>query len=181
MAVSDDADAEMEVPVDAYLSEAFTALDLIPLDAATTGSLGDYAQRLDLVRRVIEVATVLRNHLELAVIEAMPTKHETAGGLRIVREPQPRSTWKDNGSSAQMRNDIEREVATKLAMDYATGDVDPERRNLIMHAIHELWDVLPAPSMMKASSRRFGLRIGDYRNFTTGYSIKLLPEEEPNA
>lgn len=170
------------IPVDAFLSEAVTALELVPLNEATTGDLAEYAQRLDMTRRIIEFATHLRNHLEVAIAEAMPTNVERAGGLRITRERATRSNWVDSTASERMRADIEHLVATKLALNPATGDVDPQRRNIISYAIHELWDVLPAPSAMKAGARRFGLSITDYRNFTEGYTIKIGPDEEtPNA
>jgi len=175
-------DAPPEINVDAYLSEAFTALDMTPLDDATRGTIAEYGQRLDMCRRIIAAASALRNHLEVALAEAMPENHMVEGGLRITRERANRSYWKDADSSERMRDDIEREVATKLSMDYATGEVDEMRRNLISHAIHELWDVLPAPSTLKAGARKYGIRVSDYREFTPGYSIRISPiEEEPNA
>jgi hypothetical protein len=164
--------------VDAFLSEAYTALDMIPLDGATTGTIAEYAQRLDLLRRIIHDATMLRNHLEVALAEAMPESRMTEGGLRISRERASRSNWKDAHAGERMREDIEHKVATVLATDVATGEINLERRNLISYALHELWDVLPAPSSLKAGARRYDLRVSDYRDFTPGYNIRITPVEE---
>jgi len=174
-------DDQLSDIVDAYLSEAFTALDIIELDHATEGTVGEYAQRLDLCLRIIRAATELRNALELALAEAMPESRMIEGGLRITRERAARSYWKDPDSSERMRAAIEASVSQRLALDVGTGEVDPVRRNLISYAIHELWEVLPAPSALKAGAKKYGLRISDYREFQDGFTIRLSPAEEPDA
>jgi hypothetical protein len=177
--VSDD--PTVDVNVDAYLSEAITVLDVAGRGEFDVGSIGEYAQRLDMLRRIIQQATAMRNTLELTLAEAMPESRMSEGGLRIVRERASRSYWKDASASERMKEDIEHQVATKLATDVATGEVDQMRRNVISHAIHELWAVLPAPSTLKAGARRFDLTLSDYRDYAPGFNIRISPiEEEPN-
>jgi hypothetical protein len=176
--VSDD---QPDVNVDAYLSEAITVLDVVAGGEYDVGTVGEYAQRLDMLRLVISKATDLRNALEVVLAEAMPESRMTEGGLRISRERSTRSYWKDAHAGERMREDIEHKVATTLATDVATGDINLERRNIISHALHELWDVLPAPSSLKAGARRYDLRVSDYREFTPGYNIRITPVEEVDA
>lgn len=169
-----DDDQFLDENVDAFLSEAVTSLELVPLNSATTGTIGEYAQRLDMCRRILQSATLIRNALEVAIAEAMPENTMVEGGLRIVRERANRSAWKDAHASERMRTDIEHLVASRLALDVGTGEVDAERRNIISHAIHELLtDVLPAPSTMKAGARKYGLRLADYRDYSPGFTIRL--------
>lgn len=164
--------------VDAFLSEAYSALDIIESDHATTGTIGEYAQRLDMLRRIIALATELRNAIELAIAEAMPENRMVEGGLRISRERSSRSYWRDADSSERMREAIEQQVATTLALDVGTGEIDPVRKNLISYAIHQLWDVLPAPSTLKAGARKYGINLRDFREFQPGFTIRITPVEE---
>lgn len=174
-------DQPVDVNVEAYLSEAITVLDVVTRATYDEGTVADYAIRLDMLRRVIATATTLRNTIEVVLAEAMPESRMTEGGLRISRERATRSYWKDGHASERLREDIEHKVATTLATDVATGDIDLERRNLISYAIHELWDLLPAPSTLKAAARRYDLRLSDYREFAPGFNIRITPVEEPDA
>ena len=159
------------------LSEMFTALEAMTLDSLTEGTLADLGMRYDLILRIQGILRTQKEAVETALIEAMPENTVTTGGVRIHRERAARSAWKPDGS-ARMRADIEHLVATKLATDVMTGEVDQMRRNMISFAIHELWEVLPAPSAMKAGAKKYGLRIGEYREFTDGWNLSVVPLEE---
>ncbi|MCJ7725661.1 MAG: hypothetical protein MUP76_04650, partial [Acidimicrobiia bacterium] len=134
------------------LGEMFTALEGMSLDSLTEGTLADLGMRYDVILRLQAMLRTQKDALETALIEAMPEDTVITGGVRIIRERAARSAWKDSGS-ARMREDIEQQVATKLSTDVMTGEVDPMRRNLIANAIHQLWEVLPAPSSMKAGAK----------------------------
>lgn len=163
---------------DYALGESHTAVYEMDMGLLTDGTLADLGRRLDLVLRIAAQMKEARDALETALIEMMPEDTLTMDGIRVVRERAARSAWKPGGS-ARMREDITHTVATKLATEVMTGEVDPMRRNLISNAIAELFDkVLPAPSAMKAGAKTYGLRISEYRDFTDGYNISVVPLEE---
>ena len=164
---------------DETVGDAYVNLDSLDLGELTEGTLDDLGRRYDLMLQIIAMATEARNHLEQALVEAMPENTLVTPTMTFKREKAKRWAWKEATSGAAMRSDIEHAVATKLSTDIATGDIDHERRNIISHAIHELWQVLPAPSSMKMTgASNFGLSIFDYRDLSQPDVIKVIPREE---
>jgi len=166
---------------DESIGDVFTRLDTMTLDSdLTEGTLQELGHRYDMALRIIALAQQVRNHLEVALVDAMPEDTMIMGDITVKREKANRWSWKDGSSGERMREDIEQMVATKLATDVMTGEVDPMRRNMVKHAIHELWALLPAPSSMKVEgARRFDLDIFDYRSLSQPNVIKVTPREEP--
>lgn len=149
------------------------------LDLITEGTFVELVERHTQLTRVKEAVRTMMNGLEQSMIDSMPEDTMIASGFVVKREEVPRTSWKSKDSSAAMRADIGHQVATKLSTDVMTGDVDVMRRNLIENAINEVWEVVPAPSTMKAEGRRrFGLKVSDYRDTTTGYKVTVSTAPE---
>jgi len=168
--------------VDEIIGDVFTRVDTMPMGDLTEGTLQDLGRRYDLALRTIAKAQEIRDALEVALVEAMPEDTLTMGDITVRREKAKRWSWKDAHSGERMREDIGQMVASKLALDPMTGEVDPMRRNLIVHTINELWALLPAPSSMKVEgAKRFDLSIFDYRTLSQPDVIKVTPREEPTS
>jgi hypothetical protein len=165
---------------DESVGDAYVNLDNLNLGDLAEGTLEELGQRYDLMLQIMAMATEARNHLEQALVEAMPENTLVTPTMTFKREKAKRWTWKDKDSGKIMREDIAHSVSSKLATNVATGEVDMEARNLMQNAIRELWDVLPAPSSMKMTgASRFDLSIFDYRDLSQPDVIKVIPRDEP--
>ncbi len=165
--------------IDETVGDAYVNLDNLNLGELAEGTLQELGERYDLILRIMAMATEARNHLEQALVEAMPESTLVTPTMTFKREKAKRWTWKDKDSGQIMREDIAHSVSSKLATNVATGEVDVEARNLMQNAIRELWDLLPAPSSMKmGGAKRFGLDIFDYRSLSQPSVIKVIPREE---
>lgn len=165
---------------DQQLGEILTAFETLTadLDATTEAPLDDLGRRYDMVLRIRTATTELRDALEIALIETMPEDTLTMDGVVVKREKSTRSTWKDGGAG-RMTEDIGHGIATKLATDVGTGEVDPVRRNLMKNAIDEVWKVIYAPSNMKKAGREsLGLKISEYRDYNETNVIKVSFRDE---
>ena len=164
---------------DLAIGELFTQLDTLDLGELTEGTLADLGRRYDMLLRIIGMAKHARDALEIALVEAMPEDSLSMEDVTIIRKRSPRSAWKERDSAVRMREDIRRTVATMVATDVATGEVDPMRRNLIEHAINELWKGVPSFSSIKVeAAKSWGLRMGDYRSYTDGYTLTVITKDE---
>ena len=154
--------------------------DLVNVDAneASSGPLADLAARLDTLREIVVVAKAIIEMIETAMPLDMEADMVPAGRYIVVREKEVRSSWKPSGAE-RMRADIRSTIATRMSIDVATGEVNQERRNVIVAAIDELFTGVPSFSSIKVdASRRWGLHMGEYRTYTDGYKINLLPAPE---
>ena len=159
--------------IDTALGDVVTLLETTNLDDLTEGALDELGMRLTLALHTIAKATQLRDALEIALIDAMPEATLVMGGTTIRREPKVRSTWKEGGA-ARMREDVAFGVATKLATDVGTGEVDTVRRNLMQNAINESLKVFNSPQGLKKAGREdIGLRMGEYKNYSDGYNVTV--------
>jgi len=164
---------------DQVLGEIFTSVETLVSDDLTDGTLHDLGQRLDMALRIISNLKVAKEALEIALIDSMPEDTLKMDGVLVVRERVTRSTWKPSGA-ARLREDIAHNVASKLSLDIATGEVDIGRRAVIENAVKELWTIIPAFSTMKVDGReRFDLKISHYRDFSDGYNIRVVVEDGP--
>lgn len=145
------------------------------LDDVTEGPLADLARRHKQITDILASTKTIRDALELAMAENMEEDTLTAGAYTVVRDRGVGSRWKTGESGERMREDITDAVATKVATDVMTGEVDPMRRNLIRAAMTYVWDALPAPSSVKKSGReQLGIRLSDYRDFYDTTTVKVI-------
>ena len=169
---------ELVVDADAVLGDAAVGIDALheALDAVTEGTLADQGTRLALAEHLLAQLKVIKAGLETALIEAMPEDTMSMNGVVVQREKVTRSTWKPSGA-ARLREDLRHAVATKLATDVETGEVNVGRRNLIETAIRELYAVIPSFSNVLVTGRdRYGIQMSRYRDYTTGYNVSVHEE-----
>lgn len=115
--------------------------------------------------------------LEADLAASMETDDVQAGPLRLHREPTTRSAWRHKDSGRQMREDLAQAIAASLALDMATGEINPVIRNIVVATMRAAYEAIPSfSSLNKAGRERFGLRVGDYREFSTVYKVTV--EEE---
>ena len=82
--------------------------------------------------------------------------------------------WRDGDAGRRMREDLAAAVASEVALDVATGEVDPMKRNVALAALRVAYEAIPSFSSLKQAGReRLKLRISDYRTYTNFYSVKL--------
>jgi hypothetical protein len=165
------------IDTDAAIGDIFTLLDNLDIEETTQGTLDDLAVRHDVLMRSAAKLTDLRVAIELTLIDSMESDEMEAADFNIVRSRTPRSTWKPSGA-ARMREDMKHCVANAMSTDIETGEVNVGRRNLINSAIDDLFTGVPSFSSIKVDARqRWDLKMGDYREYSDAYSVKILPKE----
>jgi hypothetical protein len=100
---------------------------------------------------------------------------------RLVRSEKLTTKWRDKSSGEQMRDDLATAVASAVALDVATGEVDPMKRNVALAAIRTAYEAIPSFNNLKVAGRkRLGLRMDDYLAYDSHYVVSLEPvmEEE---
>lgn len=164
--------------IDATLGDVVTLLEqATDMDEDNT-TLEDLGRRLQLVLHIAGQAREIRDLIEVTLIDKMEEDTLSMGDVTVVKEKATRSSWKPSGS-ARMREDIAHNVAAKLALDIGTGEVDVGRRNIVEHAIKELWTIVPAFSNMKVDGReRYDLKISEYRDYSDGWNVRVIVNEE---
>lgn len=141
----------------------------------TEDTVFELALRLDRVVALHRHLAEVQSWLELALAERMETDDVPVEGVGMLhRTEAKRSSWRYGHSADQMREDLAVAVATNVALDVGTGEVDPMKRNIALHAIRTAYDAIPSFSNLKVAGReRLGLKISDYRSYDTYYRVTL--------
>lgn len=160
---------------------ALAELRGLPEDAWTEGPVNDRAMRLDRALALVQMLKDGIRDIELSLIDSMEEDEVIVPGVgKLVRQRSSSSTWRDKDASKRLRDDLAAAVAADIALDVATGEYDPMKRNVALAAIRVAYDAIPAFSSLKVAGRdRLGLSIGDYRAFTDYYVIGLDTGEQP--
>ena len=164
-------DVEPGAIVLGYLAE----LRGIKPDAWTEGTLFDLAMRLDRVSAAEALLHEIRGWLETVLAESMDADEVPVPGIGVARRTEAkRSTWRYPEAGEQMREDLSVAVAKEVSLDVATGEMDPMKRNVALHALRVAYEAIPSFSSLKvAGQRRLRLKLGDYRSFETYYTVKI--------
>lgn len=143
----------------------------------TDGELSALAHRLHTARTAIAALTSVVEALTMEVAARVEDDETIVAGYgsswSIARGYKRTSTWSQPDSAELLRHDLGEAVVAKIALDVATGELDPAKRNIARAAIAELWEVLPAFSSLKAGAKRLGIHIDQYRQFTDVATITL--------
>lgn len=147
-------------------------------DTWTEGTIFERAVRLDRINALVGLVKEAAEQIEESLIPSMVDDVVPVAGVgRLVREEKWTSTWRTGNSSQQMRDDLANAVAQSVALDVATGDIDPMKRNVALHALRIAYRAIPSFSNLnKAGREELGLHIGDYRQSSSHYAVKLEPE-----
>jgi len=153
-----------------------TELSTLGPDAWTDGDVTDQAIRLDRLITLSLLVKEAREMIELSLAESMETDdlYTPVGVLRRVERNT--SAWRYEGASERLRDDLAMAVASSVAIDVATGEIDPAKRNVAMAAMRKAYEAIPSFSSLKVAGRKsLGLHIGDYRSYSTHYGVDIEP------
>ena len=147
-------------------------------DAWIDADLIDRAASLDRLRAIQALAHELAQDIEGELAATMEADVLDLAGMRLVRSEGTSSSWRNEHSSQVMRDDLSLAVATNVALDVGTGEVDPIKRNIAVATMRTALEAIPSfSSLNKRGRERLGLRMGDYR---TTYKVAVLTQEEPS-
>ena len=149
---------------------AVQARDLIALaqeSDVTDGELVDLARRLATANAAMACLKSIAEALTMELAARVESETTTVEGFGLIeRGYSRRSAWAQSDSADLLRHDLGEAVVAKVALDLATGELDPVKRNIARAAVSELWEVLPAFSSLKRGAHRLGIHIDEYRTFS---------------
>ena len=120
---------------DAQMASAITSL-AEQADAADEGTTEEVARRLDLAIQLKLIAQQYIDTCEVALAERMEDETLVINGVGLFKRGVRRSKrYKDQQSGSRYREDMIHAIATKAALDPATGEVDAGHRNIARTAL----------------------------------------------
>ena len=172
----DDLTADPATSVLGYLAELRGAY---ALDDWTDGTIEDRGLRLHRLRVLDDLVTTLIAAIEESLASSMEYDRIRMPYGELVREEVKRERWKDEHASDRLRDDLAEAVAVDIAMDVATGEVDPMKRNVAIAALRAAYVAIPSFSSLKVDGRRrFHLHLDDYREAVPGYKVTVIAAED---
>lgn len=160
---------------------ALVELRAMPPGAWTEGTTLDLAIRLDRVSSLQALLAAARAEIETDLADRMEADEIPVPGVGVLkRTPAKREAWRFAHSSDQMREDLALAVASAVALDVASGELDQMKRNVALAAVRAAYEVIPSFSSLKTAGRkRFNLRLEDYRTSDEYYKVALEVPGEP--
>lgn len=138
--------------------------ELLTARDPTEGDLAELASRYRDARHWANQLTGIADDLEAELAARMETSEVHIRGVGLlVRRAERRSTWRDEHASADFRRDVGQAVVHKVAVDIATGELDPVKRNISQFTVETMFEVIPAFSSVKAPGRKLGIDVEEYR------------------
>lgn len=168
-------DERVDVEPAAIVLGALMEIRNIKPDDWTDGPVFDLAYRLDRVEGLITTLQEIASWLELVLSESMIEDDLPIPGIGYLhRQEKQRSTWRYPGASDEMRQNLAEAVASDVARDVATGEIDPMKRNVALAALRAAYEAIPSFSSIKVPGRiRFHVDLEDYRTAETYYTVKI--------
>lgn len=168
--------------IDTTLSDLAAATDQANPPQAADGTIDDLARRLDLIERIQAVLREMHEHVTETLIAEMEDETVLTGSGMLRRvERRGSSKWNDDDAADRMRSDIVRAIADDIALDVATGEMDPMKRNVASAAVSSLLaDLGKSWRLLVAGQRRLGVWENEYK--TSGavtYRVELEGTDEP--
>ena len=159
---------------------ALAELRGIPDDRWIEGPVFDRVVRLDRAMALIRGLKDAIASIELSLIDSMDEDELAFPGVgKLVRGEKLTTKWQDKNSGERMREDLAVAVASQVALDVATGEMDPMKRNVALAAIRTAYEAIPSFNNLKVSGRkRLGLRMDDYLAYESHYVVTLETMEE---
>ena len=170
-------------PLDTALRAALTTL-AEQADTADDGTLDEVAARYQAALHLGLVAKHIRDTCEESLNERMETDEVIIPNIgRFVRSRQLSSaTFIDKQSGPRFREDLAQAVASKVALDIGTGEINVERRNVAREAIRILSMYIPSIAGTKGKARdELGIDIDQYKNRSWRNTVKLEEGIEENS
>lgn len=146
----------------------------------TDGELRELAERLVIANTAVDRLREIVVQLEMELAARVERDVTPVAGVGIVyRGYTKRSEWRDENSSADLRHDLGEAVASHVALDNATGEVDSIKRNIARATVDAMFELIPAFSSVKAPAKKYGLKISNYRTFRDVAVVTITTEGEP--
>ena len=128
------------------------------------------------------VAAKLKEAMEMLSLELSARLEQditTFVGVGVVQRGYTRrSQWKDKGASEDLRTDVGNAVSSAIALDVGTGEIDTLRRNIARATVDAMYEIIPAFSGVKAGAKKYGISIGEYRQFSDVPVVTVTPVED---
>jgi len=171
---------EDEIDPGTVVLTALAELRGIPDDRWLEGSVFERVIRLDRAKTAAFVMKEAIAAIELSLIDSMDEDEMTFPGIgRVTRSEKLTTKWRDPGSGERMREDLAFAAASSVAVDVATGEVDPMKRNVALAAIRTAYEAIPSFNNLKVAGRkRLGLKMDDYLAYDSHYVVKLESDED---
>lgn len=155
---------------------------LLDLGDPSDGTTDELAERYLAARALANEFTAIGDAIELELAARMETDELRVPGVGVlVRSPEKRSAWRDKHASAEFRYQVGLAVVREIALDIATGELEPVKRNVAQATVDLLFDVVPAFSSVKRRGHSLGIHPDDYRTSTEIYKVTIdtAPEDIP--
>jgi len=153
---------------------ALAELAGIPEDDWCDGTIADLGLRFHRLEALDRLVHSLLSAIDQTLVDSMDEDIAAFPGGRLHRTEKESSAWKTKESAKHLRDDLTRAVADNIALDVATGDLDPMKRNVARATMALALEAIPSfSSLNKAGRERLGLHIGDYRDFATHYKVTV--------
>ena len=147
---------------------------LLDLGDPTDGSLDELAERYLAARALANEFTAIGDAIELELAARMETDEVPVRGVGVlVRGAEKRSAWRDKHASAEFRYQTGLAVVREIALDIATGELEPVKRNVAQATVDLMLDVIPAFSSVKARGRALGIHPDEYRTVSEVYRVTV--------
>lgn len=171
--------------IDTTLTQIADALSIAHADSVSEGLLPELAQRLDIIDTVLAALGIMREALTIELAARMEADEIEVPGVGYLTRIERTSsgTWKYDGAREQMFSDLKGALASRLAVDPATGEVNPALRRLITLTVDEMLEAISVGNPKAAFRKRYGLDPHDYRTAgdVTGYKVAVVHNEgEPS-
>lgn len=144
-------------------------------DTWTEGHISELALRLDRVNSLRQKLDEIKGWLEIDLADRMEGEYLPIPGIgRLHKTEGTSSGWKTESASEMLREDLANAIARDLALNVATGELDQLVANVARATMKAAYEAIPAFSSLKAAGpKRFGVKISDYRNYSTTYKVAL--------
>lgn len=149
-------------------------MSLLGLADPTEGSLVDLAARYRAAREWARDFSEIADAIELELAPRMEDDTVAVDGVgTLVRTLEKRTAWKDRHASAEFRRYVADMVVREIALDVASGELEPVKRNVATATVDLMLDVLPAFSSVKARGRQLGIDTEDFRSTSEFYRVGI--------
>lgn len=161
-------------------AEVLNALEQIPFDNYTEGTLKELAQRLDLCYRISAQIRNITDALQDDIAARMEDDVASITGVGVIqRKPRTSSTWLDDDARERMMEDAISAIIRRVAIDPASGEIHGSLANVA----REVWR-LTQESFSIGADPKVGFRKvlklapDEYRSKrVTGYNVSITEGE----
>ena len=135
-------------------------------EQADEGTLDEVGARFQAAAHLALVAKQIRDICEESLNERMETDEVVVPnvGMFVRTRALSSATFREKSDGPRFREDLAHAVASKVALDIGTGEINAERRNVAREAIRVLSMYVPSISGTKGKAKdELGVNIDDYK------------------